>query len=112
MFSCELEGSPKPEVVWYRGDTLLDLGERFVASSDELQPNKYMIKLVVKNASPDDSGTFKAEARNPHGTTAANINLNLQGNSSATASSRDTLSKRFNWLYVYQRCTKDLMAGV
>ncbi|ELT89877.1 hypothetical protein CAPTEDRAFT_62162, partial [Capitella teleta] len=79
VFNCQLEGSPKPEIAWFRGDTALEIGSHFVASITDVKANTYDVKLEVKQASADDSGTYRAEATNKHGKTAANINLNLQG---------------------------------
>lgn len=79
VFNCQLEGNPKPEITWYRGDSLLELGDRFIATVTDVKANTYDVKLEVKKASAEDSGTYKAEATNKLGKTAANINLNLQG---------------------------------
>jgi hypothetical protein len=79
VFNCELEGAPKPEITWFRGSDLLKLDNRFVATITDIKPNTYDVKLEVKQASAEDSGTYKAEAKNQHGKTAANINLNLAG---------------------------------
>lgn len=79
VFSCELEASPKPDVVWYRGDALLQDDPRIEAKTETLADNKYRLGLIVKNVTPDDSGTYKVEAKNKFGQMAANMNLNLQG---------------------------------
>lgn len=78
-FNCEIEASPEPEVVWYCGNTLLFDSDRIKASVIPFSgTNQYTLSLVVQNVGPQDSGTYKVEAKNQFGQMAANINLNLQ----------------------------------
>ena len=79
VFGCEIEAKPKPTVVWYRGDTKLSDDARIKASVESQGGDKYKLGLVVDTAGPDDSGSYKVEAKNKQGQMAANINLNLQG---------------------------------
>lgn len=81
VFACELEASPKPSIQWYQGDQEITDTNKFNASLTEVSgsTNKYAIKLVVNNVSPDDSGSYKCEAKNKLGQMSANVNLNLQG---------------------------------
>ena len=78
-FNCEIEASPEPDIVWYRGNTPLSDDDRIKTSVTPLSGTaKYTLKLVVQNVGPQDSGTYKVEAKNKFGQMAANINLNLQ----------------------------------
>lgn len=80
VFDCEIEASPPPEVLWFRGDTRLGDSPRIkavVAPGDA--PNTQRLSLRVDDVTADDSGTYRVEARNQHGQMSANINLNLQG---------------------------------
>ena len=79
VFNCELEANPEPTVAWFRGaEKLLD-NDRIKTSVTKKDGNKFSLDLVVKNVSPDDSGSYKVEAKNALGQMSANINLNLQG---------------------------------
>ena len=78
VFNCELEANPEPAVTWFRGSEKLVDNDRIRTSATK-DGNKYSLNLVVKNVSPDDSGSYKVEAKNALGQMSANINLNLQG---------------------------------
>lgn len=80
VFNCEIEAAPEPKVTWYRGNVKLDDSNRLKANCSRVgKTDVYSLELVVKEVSPDDSGTYKVEAKNDHGQMSANINLNLQG---------------------------------
>ena len=81
VFHCEIEAAPEPSVTWFKGATQLQDTDRLKASVTKVNTgvNRYSLKLVVDNVSPEDSGTYKVEAKNKLGQMSANINLNLQG---------------------------------
>ena len=80
VFHCQIEANPQPSITWYRGDAVLAPSGRFNTSATRVaDTDKYDLNLVVSNAAPEDSATYKVEARNQFGQMAATINLNLQG---------------------------------
>ena len=81
VFHCEIEASPEPTVSWFKGAQKLQDTDRLKANvvKSSSGVHRYNLNLVVDNVTPDDSGTYKVEAKNKLGQMSANINLNLQG---------------------------------
>ena len=81
VFSCEMEADPEPSISWYRGEMPLQADQR---TSFKIEPVSagsiaYVLSLVIQDAGPQDSDTYRVEAINQHGQMTANANLNLQG---------------------------------
>ena len=79
VFATEIEAAPKPDIAWFKGDTPLAKDPRMVPSVDQAPgSNKYTLSLRLKAVTPDDTATYRVEAKNALGQMSANINLNLQ----------------------------------
>ena len=78
VFTTEIEASPQPDIVWFRGSELLPRDQRLVTKVDAVPGSiKYVLSLTIKEVSQADSATYKVEAKNAFGQMSANINLNL-----------------------------------
>lgn len=79
VFVTQIEAAPKPDIKWFRGASPLKSDARHEASvTKEPTSNKYKLSLRIKNVKPEDSDTYKVEAKNAFGQMSANITLNLQ----------------------------------
>ena len=78
--TTEIEASPAPSIVWFKGDAPLQEDSRVSLTTVQAKgTSKYMLTMRIKGVAPTDSATYRAEVKNPHGQMTANINLNLQG---------------------------------
>lgn len=62
-FECVVDGSPVPEVSWYK-DEILVQGEKYVLKDEEDGSHK----LIIENVNSDDEGQYKCTATNEEGT--------------------------------------------
>ena len=80
LFNCEIEANPQPAVTWFLGTTPLADSDRLKTKVEKVAGSiKYKLSLTLTSVTPQDSGTYKVEAKNNFGQMSANINLNLQG---------------------------------
>jgi len=77
VFECQLVGSPRPEINWFRGETQLAENNRTVMTAKELAPSKYLVSLELDDVIETDAGLYKVKARNKLGEVAASISLNF-----------------------------------
>jgi Immunoglobulin I-set domain len=77
IFQCQLVGSPKPEVTWFRGETQLTENDRTTFSVKEVAPAKYAVSLEIDDVVETDGGLYKVKARNKLGEVSASISLNF-----------------------------------
>lgn len=78
LFEVKVESDSAPEVTWYKGETVVKHGGRFNIST-KADGNQYTLLLEISQISADDGGTYKVTAKNAHGMSNANLNLNLAG---------------------------------
>lgn len=64
VLEVKVTGSPTPEITWYKDGKKVEGTQRVILESRE-----ELFKLKVDNASVDDSGVYKARARNKSGET-------------------------------------------
>lgn len=80
VFTAEAEAVPRPTAAWFRGEAKLEAGDRIRAKAEQLgKSNKYRLTLTIKDAGPDDSGTYRVEVRNSIGKKAITLDLDLKG---------------------------------
>ncbi|VVC89475.1 unnamed protein product [Leptidea sinapis] len=77
IFECQLLGSPKPEICWYRSDELLKEDNRTQFKIQSLANSKYLVVLELDDVVEADAGLYKVKAKNKMGEVAASINLNF-----------------------------------
>ncbi|KAJ8977336.1 hypothetical protein NQ317_018618 [Molorchus minor] len=77
IFECQLLASPKPEIQWFRSDTLLSEDTRTNFQIKSVGTNKYLVVLELDDVIETDAGLYKVKAKNTMGEVAASINLNF-----------------------------------
>lgn len=77
IFECQLLCNPKPEIVWFRGETQLSEDTRTVMKTTPVGSNKYLVALELDDVIETDAGLYKVKAKNKMGEVAASINLNF-----------------------------------
>lgn len=77
IFECQLLGSPKPEICWYRSDEQLKEDSRTKFKIQSIAGNKYLVVLELDDVIETDAGLYKVKAKNKMGEVAASINLNF-----------------------------------
>lgn len=77
VFECQLVASPKPDIVWFRGDTQLSEDNRTVFKIQSVGTNKFLVGLELDDVVESDAGLYKVKAKNKMGEVAASINLNF-----------------------------------
>lgn len=65
-FTVEVEGTPTPEVDWYKDDKIIEDKGRFIIVDDETDKG-VTSSLVIEDVKPDDSGVYNAVAFNDEG---------------------------------------------
>lgn len=77
IFECQLLASPKPDIEWFRSDTLLTADGRTNFKTQALGGNKFLVVLELDDVIETDAGLYKVKAKNKMGEVAASINLNF-----------------------------------
>lgn len=77
IFECQLLSAPKPDIEWFRSDTLLTDDGRTTFKIQSLGANKYLVVLELDDVIETDAGLYKVKAKNKMGEVAASINLNF-----------------------------------
>lgn len=77
VFECQLVGSPKPEICWFRSDELLKEDARTKFKIQSIATNKFLVVLELDDVIETDAGLYKVKAKNKMGEVAASINLNF-----------------------------------
>ncbi|KAL8565323.1 hypothetical protein ACOMHN_029019 [Nucella lapillus] len=77
IITCQCQGTPKPNFIWYKGTTVLEASARVLETVHE-EGNKYTLKLEVLNFTKEDGGQYKVTAKNEMGEGSANITINLE----------------------------------
>lgn len=77
VFECQLLSSPKPEIQWFRSDTLLFEDARTKFKIQSIGTNKFLVVLELDDVIETDAGLYKVKAKNKMGEVAASINLNF-----------------------------------
>ena len=80
VLSCEIEAAPTPTIRWFRDGKPLEQSDRLKFSVDPLaeKDDTYTLTMTVEKATGADSGTYRVEVSNAHGTMDASANLKLQ----------------------------------
>ena len=93
IFQCQLVGSPKPEVTWFRGETQLTENDRTTFSVKEVAPAKYAVSLEIDDVVETDGGLYKVKARNKLGEVSASISLNFSRKLTLSSCHADRLTR-------------------
>jgi hypothetical protein len=77
LFEVRLTADPAPTVIWYKGDTVVKDGGR-ITTSIQTDGLSWTLLLEISGVTKEDGGSYKVNAKNKHGESNANINLNLE----------------------------------
>ena len=77
IFDCQLNSSPKPEIVWFRGDDQVKESRRIAITVKPGAKNIFDVQLVLDDVEEEDAGLYKVKAKNKYGEVSASINLNF-----------------------------------
>lgn len=74
MFPWEavVRANPKPDMIWTKGDKILNDDEHFGVEEDFKQKS---YKLIIKNVDDEDVGTYTVKAVNEYGDATATAEL-------------------------------------
>ena len=78
LFEVRVSSDTKPEVTWYKGETVVQHGGRFKITQTK-EGEEYILQLQISDIASGDGGTYRVSAKNAHGASNANLNLNLEG---------------------------------
>lgn len=69
---CEVDGSPSPNITWY-------LNDQELYSSGRIQIVENEERLIIRGATPEDSGEYKCLARNEYSHASHTEKINVEG---------------------------------
>jgi hypothetical protein len=79
IISCEVEASPKPDIIWLKDNKELAYSNRISSTINGNKSNSYSVCLDINDVTPSDSGLYKAIIKNYLGEVSASITLNFAG---------------------------------
>uniref|UniRef100_A0A7E4UT28 Muscle M-line assembly protein unc-89 n=1 Tax=Panagrellus redivivus TaxID=6233 RepID=A0A7E4UT28_PANRE len=72
---CKIEGTPTPEIVWYKDGERVVPSERLIL---EHNPDTGMARLIIPSATLDDDGLYRVIATNPAGSAVDKCNATVK----------------------------------
>lgn len=75
---CVCKAKPAPEVVWYRGTTLVKESSKISIKSKTIEEDVYELVLLLSNPTGADGGAYRCHVKNEFGESNANLNLNIE----------------------------------
>jgi hypothetical protein len=78
LFEVRLTADPAPGVTWFKGDSAISNGGRYTMTT-QTDGLSWTLLLEISGVTKEDGGAYKVNAKNKHGESNANINLNLEG---------------------------------
>ena len=67
--TCSAMGTPRPRLVWYRGDSRIIISSRTQITDTEIGDTTLFSTLVISSVVQGDSGTYECRVENDAGTT-------------------------------------------
>ena len=67
--TCSAMGTPRPRLVWYRGDSHIIISSRTQINETEIGDSTLFSTLVISSVVQGDSGTYECRVENDAGTT-------------------------------------------
>lgn len=94
QFECQVEGIPRPQITWFRQTAIIKPSPDFQMFYDD----DNVATLIIKEAFPEDSGTFTCVAKNTAGFASSTTELVVEvpvsdHGSDVTILSRKSLSR-------------------
>lgn len=78
VFEVRLTADPAPSITWYKGDKVISDGGQYLMTT-RTDGLSWTLMLQISGVTAEDGGSYKVTAKNKHGESNANINLNLEG---------------------------------
>jgi len=69
---CTATGTPRPEIEWYRGDSMITSSSRIQINSDIDDTT-----LIISSVTVGDAGTYECQAENMAGTASQEYNVSV-----------------------------------
>ncbi|KAM6172804.1 myomesin-3 [Erethizon dorsatum] len=66
LLTCTVQGSPPPQVTWYKDDMLID-PRLFPAGKYRITNNYGLLSLEIRRCTMEDSATYKVKVKNAYG---------------------------------------------
>lgn len=79
FFECVVAAYPKPEVVWYFNDKVINQSKRLIPQVKELSATRFYIGLKIIEPEDDDTGLYKISVTNVKGNAIGSIFANFKG---------------------------------
>ena len=67
--TCTAMGTPRPQVNWFRGDTLINIDSRTQITRDPDGTSTLLSTLTISSTTTGDSGAYQCQVENAAGTT-------------------------------------------
>lgn len=77
VFECQLIAYPRPEIIWYKENEVINVDIRTNSKLLEVGLNKFLVSLELNDVIENDAGIYRIKARNKQGEVSASINLNF-----------------------------------
>uniref|UniRef100_A0A1I8MIJ2 Ig-like domain-containing protein n=1 Tax=Musca domestica TaxID=7370 RepID=A0A1I8MIJ2_MUSDO len=77
IMECKVKADPKPKIVWYRNNEIVNENNK-IKMSVEQRGDHYYIKLEMIDPQIEDSGLYKCNIKNNLGELNANLTLNIE----------------------------------
>ncbi|XP_022255917.1 muscle M-line assembly protein unc-89-like, partial [Limulus polyphemus] len=77
IMECKVRAKPKPNIVWYRENTVVKETNRIKQIIKE-ENNVYIIRLELKDPELTDGGLYRCNVKNSAGESNANLTLNIE----------------------------------
>jgi hypothetical protein len=78
IFECVVAAYPKPEVVWYFNDSVIERTKKICPQINELSASRFYIALKIREPEDDDSGLYKISVTNANGDAIGSIFANFK----------------------------------
>lgn len=89
-FECQVEGSPRPQVTWFRETTVIKQTQDYQIYYTE----ENVCILIIKEVFPEDAGTFTCVAKNSAGFASTTTELIVEGPVSDHGSDLSRISRK------------------
>lgn len=90
QFECKVEGTPRPQITWFRQTAIIKPSEDFQMYFDD----DNVATLIIREVFLEDAGTFTCVAKNAAGFASSTTELTVDSQFSENASDLTTVSRR------------------
>lgn len=98
QFECQVEGSPRPQITWFRQTAIIKPSQDFQMFYDE----DNVATLIIREVFPEDAGMFTCVAKNTAGFASSTTELTVEAPLSDHGSDGTNLSRKSLSRYIFQ----------